>query len=465
LDEVQESVMATADVVICGAGIAGISAAYHLSLRQPSLRILVIDRAAPLGLTSDKSTEAYRNWWPGPDDAMVRLMNRSIDLLEELARSGENAFRMNRRGYLYATADPSRAEQLLQAAEQAARYGAGPVRRRAGSPSDPPYLPSPPEGFDGLPDGVDVFLDPQEIRRRFPYLSERTVAVLHVRRCGWLSAYGLGMGLLEQARARGVVFRTAALQAVAVRGNRLQAVRLAFPGGEETVSAGCLVNAAGPFVADVARMMGVELPVFCELHRKAMFPDVERVIPRDSPLVIWADPQRLPWSEEERELLREMGRSELLEELPGGAHLRPEGGAESPYVLMLWPYAAQPVEPIFPLPEDPLFPEVVLRGLMTAIPGLQVYRARMPRPVVDGGYYVRTPENRPLIGPMPVEGAYLIGALSGFGIMAAMGAGELLAAHILGEPLPDYASAFTLDRYERPDYRTRLNAWGETWQL
>ena len=120
--------MMTADIVICGAGIAGISAAYHLSLRRPSLRILLVDQGAPLCLTSDKSTEAYRNWWPGPDDAMVRLMNRSIDLLEELARSCGNAFRMNRRGYLYVTADPSRAEHLLAAAEQAAGYGAGPIR-------------------------------------------------------------------------------------------------------------------------------------------------------------------------------------------------------------------------------------------------------------------------------------------------------------------------------------------------
>jgi glycine/D-amino acid oxidase-like deaminating enzyme len=77
--------MHRADVVICGAGIAGISAAYHLAARQGIKDVLLVDDRPPLTLTSDKSTEAYRNWWPGPDDAMVRLMNRSIDLLEELA--------------------------------------------------------------------------------------------------------------------------------------------------------------------------------------------------------------------------------------------------------------------------------------------------------------------------------------------------------------------------------------------
>jgi len=45
----------------------------------------VVDERPPLTLTSDKSAECYRNWWPGPGDDQVALMNRSIDLLEELA--------------------------------------------------------------------------------------------------------------------------------------------------------------------------------------------------------------------------------------------------------------------------------------------------------------------------------------------------------------------------------------------
>ena len=87
-----------ADVVICGAGIAGVAAAYHLAARHGVRRVVLVDERPPLSLTSDKSTEAYRNFWPGPDDAMVRFMNRSIDLLEHLADASDNVFRMNRRG-------------------------------------------------------------------------------------------------------------------------------------------------------------------------------------------------------------------------------------------------------------------------------------------------------------------------------------------------------------------------------
>ncbi len=116
------------DAVICGAGIAGVAAAYELAVRRGWRRVAVVDERDPLTLTSDKSTEAYRNWWPGPDDAMVRLMNRSIDQLEALAHASGNLFRLNRRGYVYATAQAARVPIFRQAAEQAAAQGAGALR-------------------------------------------------------------------------------------------------------------------------------------------------------------------------------------------------------------------------------------------------------------------------------------------------------------------------------------------------
>jgi glycine/D-amino acid oxidase-like deaminating enzyme len=61
--------------------MAGVSAAYHLAVRHGVRDVVLVDERTPLTLTSDKGTEAYRNWWPGPDPTMVRFMNRSIDLL------------------------------------------------------------------------------------------------------------------------------------------------------------------------------------------------------------------------------------------------------------------------------------------------------------------------------------------------------------------------------------------------
>jgi glycine/D-amino acid oxidase-like deaminating enzyme len=70
-----------------------------------------------------------------------------------------------------------------------------------------------------------------------------------------------------------------------------------------------------------------------------------------------------------------------------------------------------------------------------------------------------------LIGKLPVEGAYVVGALSGFGVMAACGAGELVAAHVSNTQLPHYASAFALERYNDASYQRVLEIWGESGQL
>ena len=58
-----------------------------------------------------------------------------------------------------------------------------------------------------------------------------------------------------------------------------------------------------------------------------------------------------------------------------------------------------------------------------------------------------TEENWPLIGPMGVDGAFVVGALSGFGTMAACAAGSLCASWMTGADLPDYASDLSMARY------------------
>ncbi len=454
----------TADVVICGAGIAGIAAAYYLTHHGID-NVVLIDERPPLSLTSDKSTECYRNWWPGPGDAMVRLMNRSIDLLESLAGATDNGFGLNRRGYLYVTRDSGGSERLTRAARESSALGSGPLRIHDGSTHES-YRAAPAHGYHDQPDGADLILDSRLIRAHFPYLADDVTAVLHARRCGWLSAQQLGMYLLDRARERGARLMAGRVIGVGTAGGRVRHVRVINDGYPTTIATHTFVNAAGPFAPHVARLMEIELPIYSELHLKVAFNDHLGIVPRDAPMIIAADPTPLVWSDEERELLAESDESRwLLDPLPPGAHTRPEGGADSPIALMLWPYAPHIMEPRVPPPLDPAYPEIVLRGLATILPGLRRYFERTPQPIVDGGYYTRTRENRPLIGPLPVAGAYIIGALSGYGVMAACAAGELLAAYITGGELPSYAPAFRLERYDDPEYRRLLDAWGDDGQL
>src|ERR1043166_8261598 len=114
-------------VVICGAGIAGIAAAYALT-QQGVTNVVLVEPGNPLSLTSDKSTEAYRNWWPGPDRAMTAFMNRSIDLMEGIARATGNRINLNRRGYAFATADTGKIPFLRTMAQSAEARGGGSAR-------------------------------------------------------------------------------------------------------------------------------------------------------------------------------------------------------------------------------------------------------------------------------------------------------------------------------------------------
>jgi glycine/D-amino acid oxidase-like deaminating enzyme len=454
-----------AEIVICGAGIAGIATAHELAVTHGLRHIVLVDERDPLSLTSDKSTEAYRNWWPGPGDAMVALMNRSIDRLETWARATNNAFNLNRRGYLYATADPARIENFQRAAAEAESFGAGPTRLHSQSLRG--YQPAHPEGFASPLTGADIIIGQDLVQAAFPYLSEKTTAVVHARRCGWFGAQPLGMLLLEWAKERGVKLVRGRVTAVETTGGGVSGVRVQTSAGESLLPAQIFVNAAGPYLNQVGQLLKLDLPIFSELHTKLAFPDTQGVVPRQAPFMIWADPQNVNWSDEEREELGALDETRwMLDPFPAGIHTRPDGPAGSPILLMLWDYHDQPVEVVVPSPQfDEFFPELVLRGLATMLPGLSSYIGRAPRPVVDGGYYTKTRENRPLIGPLPVPGAYVIGALSGYGLMAAPAAAELLAKHITGQPLPHYALEFTLARYANPEYQALLANWGNTGQL
>ena len=49
-------------------------------------------------------------------------------------------------------------------------------------------------------------------------------------------------------------------------------------------------------------------------------------------------------------------------------------------------------------------------------------------------------------------GAYVSAAYSGYGIMAACAGGELAAAHVTQAAMPEYASAFVVERFDDPHY-------------
>lgn len=448
--------MRTAEFVVCGAGIAGIAAAHEIAVRRKLGRVLLVDPLPPLTLTSDKSTECYRNFWP--DATMVDFMNRSIDLLEEWSELSGDRFAMNRNGYAYFTADPATAAKLEAQARIAATLGAGELRIHRGAADDPPFPHAPHDKLDRRLAGADLVTEPTLLHRAFPFLSGDLVAMLNQRRCGWLSAQQLGMWLLERCFEQGVELVEGEVVGFDLAGGKVRAVEIARPSGaREAVACAAFVNAAGPLAPNVARLAGLTLPLANELHGKVYLDDVGGVVPRELPLMIFCDPVTIDWDEETRaELLADPGLAYLTRPLPGGVHFRPEGGVDGTMLLLLFTYHLEPTTAVFPPRFDPWYPEVVLRALTRFVPGFGSYLERRERRFVDGGYYCKTPENRILVGPTLLAGFHLLCGLSGYGIMASAAAAELLGAHLAGEELPDYAADLGLARYDDLEYRQRL---------
>jgi glycine/D-amino acid oxidase-like deaminating enzyme len=450
-------------IVICGAGIAGIAAAYHLAVVHGCKHVSLVDADNPLSMTSDKSTESYRNWWPGPDPGQTAFMNHSIDLIEEIARTTGNRINLNRRGYVFASADASKSDWLIEMASMAAKHGAGPVRVHAGGDG---YVPSPDQGFDTPLTGADIITDPALIRRHFPYLAPDTRVIAHARRAGWLSAQQLGMVMLEAARDSGVALVRANVAGIETANGQLRGVSIDRAGVRDVLPASHLVLAAGPGMQAMAKTLGLDLPIYAEQHMKISIPDTLGIIPRTAPMLIWLDDQRLPWTDDERCLLEADAATRwLTEPFPGGVHGRPDGAGGNRTLLMLFNYETVATDVVFPLPEHDHYGEITLRGMTTLVPGLQAYVDRGTRPYIDGGYYIKTQENRQLIGPTAIDGVFLSCAYSGFGIMASAAGGDLLARHLLGKPLPRYAPAFQLSRYQDPAYQSLLANWGDGGQL
>jgi len=448
----------SSDIIICGAGIAGVSAAYFLA-RQGIQDITLVDELPPLNLTSSRSTECYRNWWP--DLEMLSLMNRSIDLMESLAEESGNIFSLNRRGYLFVTADEKKIPIMKERSKSISGLGAGPFRIH--TDTETTYIAHKPEGYIDSPTGADLLIGSSLIKKHFPYLSDDSIAALHVRRAGWLSAQQMGMYLFDKAREMGVRYMPGKVTGVEIENNEVNSVII---DSGKKIRTGNFIDAAGPFFKNMGELCGLDIPVKTELHLKVAYRDPLKAISRNAPLLIWDDPQSLDWNREENESLeRDPETRWLTAPFPSGAHTRPEGGPESEMVLMLWEYQSIEMEPTSNPPMDEYYPEVALRGMTRMIPALKGYYGRASRPQLDGGFYTKSRDNRPIVGPTSTKGLYLIGGLSGYGIMSACGVGELLSLQISGGELPDYSRAFMLNRFSDTAHLKWMETLTDTGQL
>lgn len=216
-----------AEIVIVGAGVVGLSTAYHLA--RAGLRdVLVLEREAVGSGSSGRSLGGFRVDFAS--EVNVRFSLESLKALEGFADEFGVDPDLRRIGYLILTTSEALAARLRENAARLARFG------------------------------VEVeLLAPGEIGARWPYLNTADLAGgTFCGRDGTVGPSELTQGYAAGARRLGVTIREGEeVVGIEARGSRVTAVRTRT-GRVETPRVLC---AAGAWSSRIGAMVGVQIPV------------------------------------------------------------------------------------------------------------------------------------------------------------------------------------------------------------
>ena len=398
-------------IVICGAGIAGVATAYYLLQERTDSRVILIDKHQPLSFTTSKSGENFRDYWP--QKSMRQFVSDSIVLMNELRELyGKDSFNMVKSGYNFIS-------HLID----------NPIFETKNQEINEDYF--------------QEITDTNLIQQEYPYLDKGIKKIVRIKNAGKIDVYDLGNLMLREAKKLGLAQLQGEILGIDKKGSGFT-ISL---DDERSIDTEKIVIAAGPFINEIAKMVGIVFPVSNTIQSKFIIPDPENIIPKNMPFTIYADAQYLDWSKEEAEFFSSDKQYQwLLEKFPGGLHIKPE----STGIKLGWAFQTQQVDPTWEIPSSDFFPQVVLKGASRFIPALAKYESNIPTPLIQyAGHYTRTNENWPLIGNTSIENIFVIGALAGYGTMAACAAGKLCTNYVLEKAdLPDYSPYFHPLRYQ-----------------
>lgn len=395
----------TADVVIIGSGIVGSSVAYHLA-EQGCTNVLVIEREAHQGKGSTgKSMGGVRAQFSTAVN--IRMSRYSIDFFSHFDEVVGHPADYRPHGYVFCATNERHLEYLKKNREQQLALGVKNVE----------------------------LVTREEISRMVPQL--RVDDVIGGTFCatdGFVDPHSVMMGFMLKARERGVrlwldTTVTGIETAPANTGTAgVPPAHLnpesSFPdkgpslkqraGGRPAVpdlvdrrifgvmttrgfvSTPIVINAAGAWAAEVARLAGAELPVE-PLRRQLVPTEPFDNLPKRFPMVI---------------------------DMSTGFHFRREGKG----ILLAWNDPAETVG--FKTDFDASFIEKILTRAADRVPCLVDAEVNPRR--AWAGLYEMTPDHHAIIGPAPdVAGLYFVNGFSGHGVMHSPASGRITADLVL----------------------------------
>ncbi|MGC8779536.1 MAG: NAD(P)/FAD-dependent oxidoreductase [Anaerolineae bacterium] len=242
----------TADVVIIGGGVMGVSTAYHLAARGCK-NIVLLEKHAFLGAeATGKCAGGIR--YQFSTEINVRLSLLSLPMLERFEEEIGQAIDLRQTGYLF----------LLDNERDLATFRANvAMQNRLGVPS--------------------CILSAEEARGKVPLLRlDDIVGAAWCHKDGLADPNGVVQGYAAAARRLAAQILTG-VEDTGVRVDSGRVVAVETPQG--TIATRAVVDAAGPWAGQVAALAGVDLPIV-PIRRQIVVTAPLKGVPDDFPFVI-----------------------------------------------------------------------------------------------------------------------------------------------------------------------------------
>ncbi len=351
--------------MIIGGGIVGSSIAYHLTANGCG-NVLVIERESAQGKGSTgKSMGGVRAQFSTPVSIQMSLY--SIPFYASFEERLGYPCDYRPQGYLFCATSDRHMAYLRTNFSQQVKMGLKDVRLVAGD----------------------------EIRKLFPQLrADDIVGGSFCSSDGFVDPYSAMNGFIACACERGgaTVWKNTTVTGIAIDGTGIASVETT----RGRVATRKVVNCAGAWAAEVARLAGVELPV--EPLRRMLVPSEPfDEFPHTAPMIV---------------------------DMSNGFHFRPEARG----FLLAW---NDPEEtPGFKMDFDVSFVEKILTRAADRVPCFANLPVNSKR--AWAGLYEMTPDHHPILGEAPgVPGFFLANGFSGHGVMHAPATGKILSDLIL----------------------------------
>ncbi len=366
----------TADIVIIGGGIIGCSTAYFLTERG-NHKIILLEKDLLAQASTGLCVGGIRQQFSNP--ANIILSQETLRIFKKFNEELGVPIDFCQTGYLFLAQKKNTWKDFLSSIKLQHQYN--------------------------VP--VDL-LSPEQIRSLWPYLE--TKDILGGTFCpddGYADPYSVTLTLANIAKKSGVkIFEKTKVLDIEINENRLMDVRTS----NGKISTPIVINAAGAWGGEIARMVGLNLPV--KPYRRQVFATKAfNAMVRPVPMVIDQD--------------------ELF-------YFRGEG----PTIIM---GMSDPQEP-------PSFNTHVDRQFLEKLITVAIHRA----PILEqaeiqrgwGGLYAITPDENPIIGHIKeIEGFYCAVGFSGHGFQHGPAVGQIISQLVLEGKSDFDLHPFAYDRF------------------